>query len=193
MWLEALDLVLQRLKKDGLDFSKVRAVSGAGMQHGTVFWSHQAEELLGGLKGEKSLVEQLGDGAGGQEHGAFSHPHSPNWQDASTQKQCEAFDAFFGSPEELANVTGSAAHHVSWASLSCRKTVSDVHSAFLRTSDHALQTEIPGALQEHITNLPRIIIPSISIPRQVCAYRHQRRHRHEPMAHCPRKVARWSA
>lgn len=113
MWLEALDLVLQRLKEDGLDFSRVRGVSGAGMQHGTVFWSQKAEEMLAGLKGDKSLVEQLGDGANGQEHGAFSHPHSPNWQDASTQKQCEAFNAFFGSPEELANVTGSSAHHVS--------------------------------------------------------------------------------
>jgi xylulokinase len=113
MWLEALDLVLQRLKEDGLDFSRVQGVSGAGMQHGTVFWSHKAEELLAGLKGDKSLIEQLGDGAGGEEHGAFSHPHSPNWQDASTQKQCEAFDAFFGSAAELANVTGSSAHHVS--------------------------------------------------------------------------------
>lgn len=113
MWLEAIDLVLQRLRDDGLDFSRVKGVSGAGMQHGTVFWHHDAEEMLKSLKGGKSLVEQLGPGAGGQEFGAFSHPHSPNWQDASTQKQCDEFDKCFGGRQELAEVTGSASHHVS--------------------------------------------------------------------------------
>lgn len=36
---------------------------------------------------------------------------SPNWQDASTQKQCDLFDAELGDPETLAKVTGSKAHH----------------------------------------------------------------------------------
>ena len=106
MWLEAVDLVLQRLQQDGLDFSRVKGLSGAGMQHGTVFWNKQAEELLATLDASKTLVEQLGEKA-------FSHPDSPNWQDASTQKQCDMFDSCLGSAEELAQVTGSKAHHVS--------------------------------------------------------------------------------
>ncbi|KAJ9643513.1 hypothetical protein H2199_004192 [Coniosporium tulheliwenetii] len=115
MWLEAIDLVLQRLKEDGLDFSRVKGVSGAGMQHGTVFWSQDAENLLGALNGEKSLLEQL-EGSGtekkaGEGRGAFSHPYSPNWQDASTQAQCDQFDKCLGSPEKLAEITGSKAHH----------------------------------------------------------------------------------
>lgn len=36
---------------------------------------------------------------------------SPNWQDASTQKQCDLFDFELGDPETLAKVTGSKAHH----------------------------------------------------------------------------------
>ena len=48
MWLEAIDLVLQRLKEQGADFSKIKGISGAGMQHGTVFWSKDAETLLVG-------------------------------------------------------------------------------------------------------------------------------------------------
>ena len=111
LWLEAVDLVLQRLKEQGAQFEKVKGVSGAGMQHGTVFWSGEAEGLLGGLDGRKTLLEQLGEGKGGK--GAFSHPFSPNWQDASTQKQCDAFDKALGAPRELAAATGSAAHHVS--------------------------------------------------------------------------------
>ena len=37
MWLQALDTVLQRLKDDGLDFARVKGISGAGMQHGSIF------------------------------------------------------------------------------------------------------------------------------------------------------------
>ncbi|KAI9703053.1 MAG: hypothetical protein M1820_006044 [Bogoriella megaspora] len=104
MWLDAVDLVLERLKNDGLDFSRIKGVSGAGMQHGTVFWSREAEHLLENLDGSKTLVQQLGEKA-------FSHPDSPNWQDASTQEQCDTFDSRLGSADELARITGSKAHH----------------------------------------------------------------------------------
>jgi xylulokinase len=109
LFLEAIDLVLQRLKEQGADFSKVQGISGAGMQHGTVFWSKDAEALLASLDAGKTLVEQLEGG----KKGAFSHPFSPNWQDASTQKQCEGFDGALFGPERLAEATGSSAHHVS--------------------------------------------------------------------------------
>jgi hypothetical protein len=64
MWLDAADLVLGRLKDAGLDFGKVMGVSGAGMQHGTVFWSKDAEGLLEGLDSKDGLVGQLGGGEG---------------------------------------------------------------------------------------------------------------------------------
>jgi xylulokinase len=111
MWLDALDLVLSRLQSAGLDFSKVKGVSGAGMQHGTVFWSEEADRLMGGLDSGKSLLQQLKPGKIGEATGAFAYPFSPNWQDASTQQQCEMFDSHLGSPERLAEVTGSKAHH----------------------------------------------------------------------------------
>jgi xylulokinase len=113
LWLEAIELVLQRLKEQGADFSKVQGISGAGMQHGTVFWNHDAETVLDSLDASKTLIEQLEGGAKGERKGAFSHPFSPNWQDASTQKQCEAFDKTLGEPRNLALATGSSAHHVS--------------------------------------------------------------------------------
>jgi xylulokinase len=104
MWLEAIDLVLQGLKEQGLDFDSVAGVSGAGMQHGTVFWAKDAESILDQLNPNESLVEQLTSNC-------FSHEFSPNWQDASTQTQCEQFDKVLGSPKLLATVTGSKAHH----------------------------------------------------------------------------------
>lgn len=107
LWLQALDGVLNGLRKQGLDFSRVKGISGAGQQHGSVYWGENAESLLKSLDSSKSLEEQLS--------GAFSHPFSPNWQDASTQKECDEFDAFLGGPEQLAEATGSKAHHVSWS------------------------------------------------------------------------------
>jgi xylulokinase len=104
MWLEALDLVLQRLQAKKTPLNRIRGISGSCQQHGSVYWSREAETLLGGLKPDKSLVDQL--------TGAFSHPYAPNWQDHSTQAECDQYDAKMGTPERLAEVTGSAAHHV---------------------------------------------------------------------------------
>ncbi|KAB8228646.1 xylulokinase [Aspergillus alliaceus] len=103
LWLQALDSVLESLKKQGLDFARVKGISGAGQQHGSVYWGQDAEQLLNGLDSGKTLESQLS--------GAFSHPYSPNWQDSSTQKECDEFDAFLGGADKLANATGSKAHH----------------------------------------------------------------------------------
>nr|POE87004.1 putative d-xylulose kinase a [Quercus suber] len=111
MWLEAINLVLDRLREQGLDFSQVKGLSGAGMQHGTVFWSPHAEGMLQNLDSTKTIVEQLAPNGTREGRSAFAHPMSPNWQDASTQKQCDAFDVQLGDPKTLAEVTGSKAHH----------------------------------------------------------------------------------
>lgn len=103
MFLQAIDNVLDRLRTSGLRFEDIRGISSAGMQHGSVFWNADAEPLLSSLDPDKTLQQQL--------DGAFSYPYSPNWQDASTQRECDEFDAELGSPEALAQATGSSAHH----------------------------------------------------------------------------------
>jgi xylulokinase len=104
LWLQALDSVLESLRKQGLNFSRVKGISAAGQQHGSVYWGQNAEQLLRSLDSGKSLEAQL--------EGAFSHPYSPNWQDSSTQKECDEFDQALGDPEHLAQASGSKAHHV---------------------------------------------------------------------------------
>ena len=103
-FLQALDGVLLKLQQNGIDFSKVRCISGAGMQHGSVYWSEAGEQALNNLDKDQGLEGQLGH--------AFSHPYSPNWQDASTQKECDTFDSYLGDELKLAMNTGSKAHHV---------------------------------------------------------------------------------
>lgn len=104
MWLQAVDTVLHRLHDAGMDFSRVAGISGAGQQHGSVYWSMEGSKSLQKLTAAQSLEEQLGD--------AFSYPYSPNWQDASTQEQCDMFDQCLGDEVKLALNTGSKAHHV---------------------------------------------------------------------------------
>ena len=103
-FLQALDGVLHKLQEDGLEFSRVKGISGAGMQHGSVYWSREGDEALQGLDASKSLESQLAR--------AFSYPYSPNWQDASTQRECDDFDEHLGDEWRLAANTGSKAHHV---------------------------------------------------------------------------------
>ena len=103
-FLQALDGVLLKLQQNGMDFSRVSCISGAGMQHGSVYWSKAGEQALSNLDQDQGLEGQLGH--------AFAHPYSPNWQDASTQKECDAFDSYLGDELKLAVKTGSKAHHV---------------------------------------------------------------------------------
>lgn len=108
MWLQALDLVLSKLGESGLDFSHVKGISTAGMQHGTVFWHSSAPRSLANLDPGSTLSEQLTS----QTDPAFSLPYSPNWQDSSTQNECNAFNECLGDSQSLAVCTGSKAHHV---------------------------------------------------------------------------------
>ena len=59
MFVAALDLAMQRLLDASFPFARVRAISGAGQQHGSVYWSQHAESLLRDVQPGKSLCQQL--------------------------------------------------------------------------------------------------------------------------------------
>ncbi|KAF8275171.1 actin-like ATPase domain-containing protein [Lactarius quietus] len=103
MWVEALDLILQHMKDAGVDFSRIRAVSGAGQQHGSVYWSKSAADALASLDPSKSLLLQLNPNA-------FSIHNSPIWQDSSSTRECRELDEAIGGPQALADLTGSRAY-----------------------------------------------------------------------------------
>ncbi|KAI8382908.1 hypothetical protein BD560DRAFT_364468 [Blakeslea trispora] len=101
MWVKALDMLLTRLKETGL-VPYIQSISGAGQQHGSVYWNQNGLDQLNHLHADQSLVEQL-------EHG-FSIKQSPIWQDASTTQECCRLENSVGGPEQLANLTGSKAY-----------------------------------------------------------------------------------
>ncbi|KAK8552085.1 hypothetical protein V6N13_120512 [Hibiscus sabdariffa] len=102
MWVEALDLILQKLSKSNLDFGKFAAISGSGQQHGSVYWKSGSSALLSSLDPKKPLVEQLGN--------AFSIKESPIWMDCSTTSQCREIEKAVGGALELSKITGSRAY-----------------------------------------------------------------------------------
>lgn len=102
MWVEALDLILEKLSKSKLDFGKIAAVSGSGQQHGSVYWKNGSSAILTLLNSKKRLVEQFRD--------AFSIKESPIWMDSSTTEQCKEIEKAVGGALELSQLTGSRAY-----------------------------------------------------------------------------------
>lgn len=80
MWIEALDLLFQKLKakqEQNLEFSfrNIKAIGGAGQQHGSVFWQKGSQDKLWKkLDPTKPLSEQLKD--------RFARKDSPIWMDS---------------------------------------------------------------------------------------------------------------
>ncbi|XP_075941362.1 xylulose kinase isoform X3 [Anarhichas minor] len=102
MWVKALDLLLDKMKGAGLAYSRVRALSGSGQQHGSVFWRRGASETLKDLDPDQDLHQLLQD--------SFSVSHSPVWMDSSSRQQCEELQTAAGGAGRLAEITGSRAY-----------------------------------------------------------------------------------
>lgn len=97
-----MDLILDELKISGLDFATVKAISGSGQQHGSVYWKNGARGKLKNLSSNKFLHVELQD--------AFALRDSPIWMDSSTTEYCKNLEEALGGAQELANITGSRAY-----------------------------------------------------------------------------------
>ena len=101
MWLEAFDLLLGRMKKGGVDFSKVTAVSGSGQQHGSVYLGSCFGEKLASLDPLSDLKSQL--------DGCLTRESSPIWMDSSTSAECAEIAATLGGNDVVCAKSGSVA------------------------------------------------------------------------------------
>ncbi|XP_042657694.1 xylulose kinase isoform X2 [Tyto alba] len=102
MWVKALDMILEKMKSSGFNFSQVRALSGAGQQHGSVYWKKGSVQILKDASSELPLHQSLKD--------CFSVSNSPVWMDSSTSSQCSALEKAVGGAQHLASITGSRAY-----------------------------------------------------------------------------------
>jgi len=74
-------------------------------QHGSVYWSEEAEGALSAMDPKRSLADP-----GHLAPCAFALPDAPIWQDSSTTKDCRDLEAAVGGPQVLADLTGSRAY-----------------------------------------------------------------------------------
>ncbi|BES97527.1 FGGY family of carbohydrate kinases, C-terminal domain [Nesidiocoris tenuis] len=102
MWVKALDMILERLRVCGADFSQIASLSGSAQQHGTVYWVNGAEETLKSLDEGQFLHNQMAT--------SFASPTAPVWLDSSTTAYSQKLEESVGGPEELAIITGSKAY-----------------------------------------------------------------------------------
>lgn len=102
MWVEALDVLLARMKESGCPLERVVAVSGSGQQHGSVWLAPGAGASLSGLRPDRALHEQLA--------GLFTVSNSPVWMDSSTTRQCRELESAMGGAQAVADLTGSRAY-----------------------------------------------------------------------------------
>ncbi len=102
MWVAALDLLLEQMRADKAPLALVRAISGSGQQHGSVWLNAKAESKLRNLQADQPLETQLAD--------IFSIADSPVWMDSSTGAQCAAREKALGGAQAVADLTGSRAY-----------------------------------------------------------------------------------
>lgn len=102
LYVESLDLLADKINQASWPVDRIKAISAAGQQHASVYFSRAAPQLFTTLSSADTLAAQTKD--------AFSRSVVPNWQDSSTVGECKQFEEVFGGPEQLALRTGSKAH-----------------------------------------------------------------------------------
>jgi xylulokinase len=100
MWVEALDLLLGRLKQRGTDFSAVEAISGAGQQHGSVYLKQRLSDVPA-WDASRDLASQV--------RPLLSRATSPIWMDSSTSEECREIAAAVGGDSRVVTISGSRA------------------------------------------------------------------------------------
>jgi xylulokinase len=98
MWVEALELLLGRVKERGFDWSCVRGISGAGQQHGSVYFQRSLSEL-GGWRNDLGLVDQV--------RPLLSRRTSPMWMDSSTSRAVSEIAQAAGGADVVRKISGS--------------------------------------------------------------------------------------
>ena len=101
MWVEALDRMMERLSRSGLDMSRLAAISGSAQQHGSVYLNAEAASRLAALDPARPLVGQVAP--------MLSREVAPIWMDSSTSEECREITDAVGGAGPLSTHTGSRA------------------------------------------------------------------------------------
>jgi xylulokinase len=141
VWVAALELMMTRLARSGVDLDRLAAISGSAQQHGSVYLNARAGEVLGALDPMRPLVEQVG--------GMLSRSVAPIWMDSSTSAECAEIEAAVGGDQALAQRTGSRAFE-RFTAAQIRKFSKDDPSAYAATDRiHLVSSFLASLLVGH--------------------------------------------
>jgi xylulokinase len=101
LWVEALEQMMARIARSGLDLRQLHAISGSAQQHGSVYLNGHADETLASLDPARPLASQI--------RSILSRPVAPIWMDSSTSAECAEIESAVGGAQALAQHTGSRA------------------------------------------------------------------------------------
>ena len=93
MWVDALDIMLGRVRSSGLDLSRLAAISGSAQQHGSVYIAAPDTSPRPPDRPPFTLSRAV----------------APIWMDSSTSVECAEITAAVGGADVLAGHTGSRA------------------------------------------------------------------------------------
>ena len=97
MWIEGLELLFDRGRQKGFDWSTVSGIACSGQQHGSVYLKADYQDA--DWDPGAPLAEQIGP--------RLSRKTSPIWMDSSTTDQCNQIGAAVGGDQRVAEITGS--------------------------------------------------------------------------------------
>jgi xylulokinase len=144
MWVEALEIVLGDLHQAGVDLGKVRGISGAGQQHGSVYLARSMDQV-GDWSPSAPLHEQV--------RPLLSRPSSPIWMDSSTSEECAEIAAAVGGDERVATISGSRAT-LRFTGPQIRRFYKTSPAEWQRTAEiHLVSSFIPSLLTGKSANI----------------------------------------
>ncbi len=99
LWVEALDVLFEKMLKKGAPLSEVLCIGGSAQQHGSVYLNETANKTLSRLNPDLPLTKQL--------EAIFSRETAPIWMDSSTSTECKEIREAMGGAKEVILATGS--------------------------------------------------------------------------------------
>lgn len=135
MWAEALELLLDRAARDGVDWGSIAGVSGGAQQHASVYLARPL--ATADADPAQPLAECVG--------AALSRPTAPIWLDSSTTRECREIAAAVGGDDVVARISGSRATE-RFAGPQIRRFARREPEAYARTSDVLLASSLGATL-----------------------------------------------
>ena len=111
LWIEALDLILERIVDEGIDVSKIKVISGCA-RPSVLFFNDQLPDAISHLNPNLTLIDQL--------RPCYTSRKACISLDSTASSYKKEIEAQFGTPETIQLITGTR-HHTNTGCVQIKK------------------------------------------------------------------------